>query len=90
MSTVVSLATGAADPRYDTAEDILVRALDRVQNGYPDDPNFRPTGAVVILLDETGGEYRIYREVSKLKTNELIALLDIVKHQELKLTLEAL
>ena len=84
MTEPIKLADRVDDVRYDTTVDCLTRVLDRVQNGYKSDPDFHATGVLVVLVDQTGGRYYVKRECSSLKTSELIALLQVALHQELK------
>ena len=80
MSQLLRLSDAVDDVRYDTALDCLRSALRLTE----DEPDFKATGAVVLLLDETGGGFQLRRLCSGMRTSEVVAALTIAVHQELR------
>lgn len=82
MSNIIKLTDKVDDTRFESIEDCLNRASERFREGFKD--GFKPTGAVVIFVEDTNEFFNTQRFCSSLKTSEIILLLEITKHAELQ------
>lgn len=70
---IVSLAAAKAERTY-SVEDIMAEALKSIK----DDPDFKPTKAIVVMLDDRNGAYK-WRWQKNLSNPEAIAVLTLAR-----------
>lgn len=82
---IIRLCDKVDDVRYDTAEEVICWVGEAMTpGGVWESEGFRPTSLVVIAVDETGGKYHAKVRPSAMKTSEILSLLEVAKHMQLR------